>query len=75
MGNTREENMLDIYEQWPSDEEAKGWHSAAQPHRGSARRALIRWLKTTDGGRFYDGGTRVWFEREEDCILYTLTWC
>ncbi len=69
--------MKDIDEEWPNRDYALllGWHSAAQPHRGSARRALIEWLKTTAGGRFYEGGIRIWFEREEDWILYTLTWC
>lgn len=70
--------MTDIDEQYPSDYHTniEEWHSCAiRQFVGLDRRAILQWLKTTDGGRFWEGGTRVWFEREEDMMLFTLTWC
>lgn len=70
--------MIDIDEQYPSVYHTKieEWHSCAiRQFVGPDRRAILQWLKTTDGGRFWEGGTRVWFEREEDMMLFTLTWC
>lgn len=51
------------------------WHRAPYRLIGPDRLVLINWLKTTDGGRFWDGGIRIWFEQEEDKILFQLTWC
>jgi hypothetical protein len=73
--------MIDIDQQYPSDyhtnhTKIQEWHSCSiRQFVGPDRHTILQWLKTTDGGRFWEGGTRVWFEREEDMMLFTLTWC
>ena len=51
-----------------------GWYRCI--HRGVTDKiALQKWLDTTDGGSYWPGAWRIYFEREEDMILFRLTWC
>jgi hypothetical protein len=50
-----------------------GWFICSH-HTASDKVALQRWLEETDGGRYWYGFKRLYFEREEDMILFTLTW-
>jgi hypothetical protein len=49
------------------------WHRYS--HRGVTDKiALQKWLDTTDGGYYWNGAWNIYFEREEDMILFQLTW-
>ena len=51
-----------------------GWHRCS--HFGVTDKiALQTWLDTVDGGLYWIGAWRVYFERGEDMILFQLTWC
>jgi hypothetical protein len=69
--------MTDIDEHYPTvhHDKVPEWYSCAiDKANWTNRSAILNWLRTTDGGRFWEGGLRVWFEREEDMILFQLTW-
>jgi len=36
---------------------------------------MIKWLDETPGGYYLWSVPKVYFEREEDMILFQLTWC
>ena len=67
--------MIDIQNQMPNFglDMLKGWHVCNCSNYDS-RKELYLWLETTHGGLFWVGLHRIYFEREEDMILFTLTW-
>jgi hypothetical protein len=68
--------MIDIEEQEQefNIEMLNGWETCSHSTVPD-KELLYRWLEETDGGGYFYGFTRLYFEREEDMILFQLTWC
>lgn len=52
----------------------KGWRSCRLSSPLPDQKSVYNWLNTTDGGRYWIGVISIYFEREEDMILFQLTW-
>jgi hypothetical protein len=52
------------------------WHHVQVDFRGGRGVSMLTWLDVAPGERYYwTRSGNIWFEREEDLILFKLTWC
>jgi hypothetical protein len=52
------------------------WHLCQVDFRGGKANEMLAWLDAATGERYYwTRSGNIWFEREEDMILFQLTWC
>jgi len=52
------------------------WHHVQMDFRAGKSRKILEWLNEAPGERYYwTLSGNIWFEREEDLILFKLTWC
>lgn len=52
------------------------WHHVQADFLGGRGVSMLTWLDAAPGERYYwTRSGNIWFEREEDMVLFKLTWC
>jgi len=52
------------------------WHHVQVDFRTGKSLEILDWLNAAPGERYYwTLSGNIWFEREEDLVLFKLTWC
>lgn len=52
------------------------WHHVQADFSAGKGSMMLAWLDAAPGERYYwTRSGNIWFEREEDMVLFRLTWC